>query len=96
MKYKIRIGTQNRMILWKGKQTRTPVELISTEKELAKIKLLIKSEGIIDYDINEYDNPNSFDIDTISEIHNNEVITENDENDNSNSILSKLLKEELK
>lgn len=95
-KYKVKIKTPNHMIIWRGKQTRTPVELTVLEKELSNIKLLIKSLGIENYNIIEYDkSENNCDF-NIPEIINKEIVNEENINiDNtSKSILDKLLKGE--
>lgn len=102
-KYRIRIRIPNRMIMWKGKPTRTPVELISTEKELLTVQLFIRSEGITDYDITEIDDFENNSTFNVSEMIGEELIIEeiskkeekeDDKNDEPKSILDRLLKNE--
>lgn len=54
MKYKVRIGTRNKMFYIKKKQVRTPVEWIANESEIEQIRMKISSEGILDFLIEPY------------------------------------------
>lgn len=55
MKYKVKIGTPNKMFFIKGKLVRSPLEWIANESELKDIRIKIASEGINDYSIIKFD-----------------------------------------
>lgn len=55
MKYKVKIGTPNKMFYIRGKLVRSPVEWVANESELEGIRIKITSEGIMDFSIEPYD-----------------------------------------
>lgn len=55
MKYKVKIGTPNKMFFIKGRIVRSPLEWVANKSELKDIHIKIASEGIADYSIIEFD-----------------------------------------
>lgn len=52
-KRRIRIREANHMIVFRGKQVRTPVSIDVTDKEFDSVMMAIKSRGIMNYEVED-------------------------------------------
>ena len=50
---RVRIGEANHLIIFRGRQVRTPVTLDVTDKEFKDVMMTIKSRGILGYDVED-------------------------------------------
>lgn len=55
-KYKVNINDPGRLIFFRNREVRTPVEVEVLESELDYIKLKIRANGIVDYSISLVNN----------------------------------------
>jgi len=94
-KFRVEIGAPSRVIVFKNRSMRTPVELIVWESDLELLRLRLNLEQIVDYTITLLGEETEVLTTPVLQIHEN-VITEPTveelENSEPKSTLEKLLK----
>jgi len=68
-KRRVKIHEVNHMIMFRGKQVRCPVTLDVTDKEFNSIMMIIKSRGIVNYEVEDIiQNPKKVDKDLVMDV----------------------------
>jgi hypothetical protein len=68
-KRRVKIHEANHMIMFRGKEVRSPVTLDVTDKEFGPVMMIIKSRGIMNYEIEDIiEKPRKVDKDLVMDV----------------------------